>query len=157
MTLYGQQLSQQFAELRALAPIRLERFIAVSPSVLWSALTERSQLSQWFRSLPQFEAQVGFEFSFADALADGKKYGHRCRILAVVPSRLLRYAWQSDNSPGYSEVTFELSPTAGGTHLSVLHEGIETFIETHFFSKERFEMAWTRMIDRALSEYLSRL
>jgi len=101
------------------------------PEKVWRALTESALLAQWL--LPNdIRPEVGQRFRFQ--AGRGAEHGERiidCEVLAAETNRLLRYSWRSGENAANgrgesvdSVVSFELTKTAAGTHLRVVHRGI---------------------------------
>ena len=90
--------------------VRLERHLAHPVETVWAAVTEPSQLAQWFPTTVELELVVGGAVRFGDPQADPGG-----TVLELDPPRLLAFSWEGD------ELRFELEPEGGGTRLVLLH------------------------------------
>jgi len=102
--------------------LRFERQLAHSPELVWAALTEPTQLAQWF--MPgTVEPRLGGRLQ----LDSGEEGGTVGEVLAWDPPRLLTYSWVREGGTGASSlVRWELHPQAGDHTLLVLeHSGLE--------------------------------
>lgn len=131
----------------------IERTFNVPVEKVWSAITDRNAMQQWYFDLAEFRPEVGFEFSFEGGDAD-KYYLHLCKVIAAVPGKKLAYSWRYDGFDGISYVTFELFPEGSGTRLQLTHEGLETFPTLPDFARESFAAGWTAIIGSSLKEFL---
>ena len=121
---------------KALAPdtFQITRVLKAPPERVWSYLVDADKRSRWFNAGDDITANgQPFEMHFGHhRISDEKppaKYARfdgtqpdmvmQSKVLAFEPPRLLRYAWAEGK--GQSEVTFELTPHAGGTLLTLTH------------------------------------
>lgn len=93
--------------------VRLERRLPDPPAVVWRALTERDQLSQWFPcdvivEGGRWEVGTAISFPFPAQVIDMTLHG---TVLAVDEPKLLSYSW------GEEVLRFELYPDGDGTRL----------------------------------------
>jgi uncharacterized protein YndB with AHSA1/START domain len=110
--------------------------IAGTLDTVWTAITDPQQLRQWWNCGDSHmvsweqdlktggELKVRWEDSKGEAaLLNGK-------FLVVDPPRSLVYTWESSwvEHPT-SKVTWELKPTAKGTHVTVTHSGLRGYPE----------------------------
>lgn len=134
-------------------PLLIERTCNVPAELLWHALTDSQAMKQWFFDLPDFKAQVGYEFRFLGGRDEAHQYLHICVVTEVIEARKLTYSWRYDGYEGISYVTFELFPE--GAHLTRLkftHAGLETFPSDNAdLAKENFIDGWIH-ITRVLIE-----
>lgn len=113
--------------------------IAAPPDRVFRALTDASQLRQWFggsRECPEkswkMDARAGGRYSYATQPGGVEVNGVRAfacegEILEYVPPHLLIYTWIANwhDTPGRSTVVrWDLFPTATGTHVKVTHSGL---------------------------------
>ncbi len=137
-------------------PVIVERSYSHSIEQVWSALTDRDQMKQWYFDLAEFKPEVGFEFQF-EAGDDKKQYLHLCKVLEVEPLRKIAYSWRYADQPGNWVVTFELAPEGAGTHLKVTHTGLETFPQdSGDYARTNFEQGWTAIIGTNLPKFLDK-
>jgi uncharacterized protein YndB with AHSA1/START domain len=137
-------------------PVTATSVYQASVARVWSALVNNSELQKWYFTLPEFEAEVGFTFTFVGGPDEEHQYVHRCRITEVIPHKLISYTWAFDGYEGNSLVSFALSPgTDDATVVTVTHEGIETFAPGNpHFAKENFEVGWSHILNQSLKGYL---
>lgn len=122
---------------------------------VWSAITDKEQMKQWYFDLPEFKPEVGFEFSFTGGTEE-KSYLHHCRITEVIPGRKLKHSWQYDGYEGISFVTFELFEEGAQTRLKLTHAGLESFPQSNpDFAQKNFEAGWTDILGTYLKNYLA--
>ena len=137
--------------------IQVEKTFPISSSVIWNALTDPTEMKQWYFDIPDFKAEVGFEFSFTGEGRTGQKFVHQCRILRVIPERLLSYSWTYEGLNGYSEVSFELLPIGNDTKLVLMHKGVPSFSENGpDFAPESFTEGWNYIVNKSLEEFLNK-
>ena len=55
---------------------------------VWSALTDKAQMKEWYFDIPDFQLDVHNEFNFYEPGGE-KKYHHRGEILEVIPHQKL--------------------------------------------------------------------
>ncbi|MGH1343592.1 MAG: SRPBCC family protein [Nannocystales bacterium] len=141
---------------RETRPIIVEQTYDVPTEVVWQAITDGGEMSQWFFStIETFEATVGFETRFT-VEADGVDYVHLWRVEGVVPLRALRYRWRYEGLPGDSEVLWELSSTAEGAHLKLTHTIFESFpADDPAFTRAAGVDGWTFFLRERLCGFLS--
>ena len=121
---------------------------------VWSALTEKDRMKQWYFDIAEFRPERGFEFRFV-AGTEEKKWLHICKITEVIPGKRLRHSWRYDGITGISYVTFELFDEGKGTRLRLTHSGLETFpTEPPDFTEESFSKGWTYLTGTSLKDYL---
>jgi len=141
----------------ATTPIIVEKTFNVPVERVWKAITDKNEMKQWYFDIPDFKAEVGFEFQFYGEGKTGEKFLHLCKITDVVKNKKLRHSWCYDGYEGNSFVTFELFDEGGQTRLKLTHEGLETFPKTATddFAKENFTEGWTYIVNIALNDYLN--
>ena len=133
----------------------VEQEYAASPAHVWSAISDVTEMRDWYFPLDAFEPRVGFAFSFVSGNSEDKPYLHLCKVVEVIPQQKLSYTWQYDGLPGCTTVSFELSEQGGGTLLRLTHSGIETLAEGGAdFKKENFIGGWNHFLKTALADYL---
>src|SRR5690242_18568533 len=64
--------------------VLIERTFSAPVARVWMALTDVEQMRHWFFDLPEFKADVGFEFEFV-VEHEGNSYHHLCCVTEVVP------------------------------------------------------------------------
>ncbi|KAA2243618.1 SRPBCC domain-containing protein [Chitinophaga agrisoli] len=136
-------------------PLTLERTFNAPVERVWRAITDKDHMKQWYFDLPEFKAEVGFEFSFRAGKTD-RVFLHLCRVTEVEPNKKLTYSWQYEEFPGNSFVTFELFPEGDKTRLKLTHAGLETFGDSPEVARGNFETGWTMLIGTKLKEYVEK-
>jgi uncharacterized protein YndB with AHSA1/START domain len=137
-------------------PFVIERTYNASISRVWSAITDKNEMKEWYFDLKEFRAEVGFEFTFEGG-PDGRVYIHLCKVIEVIKEKKISYSWSYKGYKGESLVTFELFPEDGSTRLRLTHSGLETFPESNpDLAKKNFVAGWTDIIGRSLREYLEK-
>ena len=131
-----------------------QSFDAPSDKV-WKALTDNSQMKEWYFNIDSFRPEVGFKFHFT-AGDDKKKYLHLCEITEVIPGKKISYTWRYDDFEGNSLLSFELFDEGNHTRLKLTHSGLETFPNLPDFSPESFRKGWDYIIGTALKEFLEK-
>ncbi|HJT72563.1 MAG TPA: SRPBCC domain-containing protein [Chitinophaga sp.] len=139
-------------------PFVIERTYSAPVDKVWQAITDKEQMKEWYFTLDDFKAEVGFEFTFPGQGTKGEKYIHLCKITEVDPGKKLTYSWRYENLPGNSFVTFELFGEGDKTRLRLTHAGLETFAtDNPDFAKESFAKGWTELIGNLLKAYVEKV
>ncbi|MCD6012812.1 MAG: hypothetical protein K0Q79_2674 [Flavipsychrobacter sp.] len=137
-------------------PFIIERVFNAPVSRVWKAITDETDMRQWYFTLPGFKAEVGYEFNFTGG-PDDRRYLHLCKITEVVPEQRLTYSWQYDGYEGNSFVTFELFAEGDRTRIKLTHAGLETFPANNpDLAKENFAAGWTEFIGTSLKEFVEK-
>lgn len=137
-------------------PFIIERTFNVPIDKVWSAITDKDEMKQWYFDLPAFKPEVGLEFRFTGG-PDDRQYLHICKVTEVVPGRKITYSWRYDGYEGISYVTWELMEEGDKTKLKLTHAGLESFPASNpDLAKENFAAGWTDIIGRSLTEYLEK-
>lgn len=131
----------------------IEKIYNAPVEKVWKAITNADQMRQWYFDLPEFKAEVGFEFEFYGGTEE-EQFRHLCRVTEAEVNKRLAYTWRYDGYPGESRVTFQLSDEHGKTRLKLTHEGLETFTSLAAFAKENFATGWTALIATQLKTYV---
>ena len=94
-----------------------------APEKVWRALTDPALLAEWLLPVIDLELEPGKAFTFKTQAYPGWDGTVQCRFLEIEPHRKLSYTW----SVPFLEtvVTFTLTPTASGTHLTLVQSGFE--------------------------------
>jgi uncharacterized protein YndB with AHSA1/START domain len=101
--------------------LRFERRLRHPVEKVWSALTNPSQLAQWFAP-GEIELTLGGKVYLAFTDGDGVVDG---RVTAIEPPRVLEFTWTDEgNDLGF--VRWELSAEESGTRLVLTHTLPET-------------------------------
>jgi uncharacterized protein YndB with AHSA1/START domain len=103
------------AETRAVV---VEREFAHPPEKLWRALTTPHLIEAWLMK-NDFVPAIGHRFTLT-----GDWGSVDCEVLILEPNKTLSYSWGAMGVG--TVVTFELTPSGGGTHLRVEQSGFST-------------------------------
>jgi uncharacterized protein YndB with AHSA1/START domain len=96
------------------------------PTKVWRALTEPTLLAEWLLPVIGLELEPGAAFTFKTQPQPNWDGIVNCRMLEVDAHRRLSYAWGVAGGMDLETiVTFTLTPTASGTHLSLVHSGFK--------------------------------
>lgn len=133
-------------------PIIIEQVYPAPIGKVWNAITDRSEMKQWYFDLAEFKPETGFEFSFLGG--DDKQYVHLCQVTEVIQGKKLSYTWKYEGFEGCSEVVFELFDEGKATRLKLTHEGLETFPDNPDFARKNFVGGWTHITGVSLKDYL---
>jgi uncharacterized protein YndB with AHSA1/START domain len=143
----GQQTLARLAAKMERTPVVIERILNASPSRVWQAITDISQMKQWYMVyLESFKPEVGFETRF-NVRKDGQDFLHIWKVTEVVPEKKISYSWKYAGYTGDSLVTFELVPQGQHTMLKLTHSGLETFDPQKFpaLARGNFLEGWTAL------------
>jgi len=138
-------------------PVIKEVTLNAPASKVWQAITDKSDMKQWYFDLKDFKAEVGFEFQFWGG-DEEKQWLHLCKVTEVVKLKKLTYSWKYDGYEGISFVTFELFSEGNKTRLKLTHSGLESFPvdEVPEFRRENFDAGWTSIIGTSIKEFVDK-
>ena len=91
------------------------------PEKVWRALTDPALLAEWLLPVIGVKLERGAAFTFKTEPVGGWDGIVHCRIADIEPLRKLRCDWGVGDMA--TVVSFTLTPTASGTHLSLVHSG----------------------------------
>ena len=135
-------------------PIIVEETFDAPAATVWKAITDKTEMKQWYFDLAEFNAVKGFQFQFTGGPDDGIQYLHLCEVTEVIPGKKLSYSWRYDGYPGNSFVSFELFEKGSQTLLRLTHEGINTFPkENPDFAIANFAAGWNDIIHTSLKKH----
>ena len=101
----------------------VEREMPHAPEKLWRALTQPHLIAEWLMR-NDFVPAVGHRFNLRGEWGGVLD----CEVLTIEPEKTLAYTWNFSHADAAfdlkSIVTFTLTPTRAGTHLSVEQAGI---------------------------------
>jgi len=114
--------------------------IAAPPERVFRALTDASELKQWFTNPecpakvwemdPRLDGAYRYATEKGSVVVNGvDKFECHGHITEMDPPRLLAYTWFAnwhDDSSRRTVVRWELTPKSGGTHVKVTHSGLST-------------------------------
>ncbi len=139
-------------------PVSVEQLFHTEAETLWAALTEVSQMRQWyFDAIPDFKAQVGFKTQF-NVQAGGRDFPHVWKVTEVIPLQKISYDWEITGYEIDSYVNFELAPKEGNICLTLNCHGIESYPDNiPEFTRESCHAGWTYFIKESLPNYINAL
>src|SRR6476469_5358306 len=136
-------------------PIIIEKIFSAQVENIWKAITDKTEMKQWYFDLERFEPKVGFEFTFTGGPSPERQYVHLCKILESEENKKLKHSWRYEGYEGESFVTWELFPEANKTKLVLTHEALETFPASNpDFAKNNFVQGWNQIVNVSLKNYL---
>src|SRR5262245_28334184 len=94
-----------------------------SPEKVWRALTDPVLLAEWLLPVIGFKLEPGAAFTFKAQPQPGWDGTVNCRFREIEAHRKLSWAWVVGDID--TVVTFTLTPTAVGTHLSLVQSGFK--------------------------------
>jgi uncharacterized protein YndB with AHSA1/START domain len=103
--------------------ISLEFDLQHPPEKVWRALTDPELLAQWLLPVINFKLEPGTAFRFQAPPQPGWDGKVHCKLLEFEPPSMIRYQWVVGEMD--TMVTFLLTPTDTGTHLSLVHSGFK--------------------------------
>lgn len=137
-------------------PFVIEQTYNAPVEHVWDAITNNEKMKEWYFTLEDFKAEVGFKFTFNGGSKE-KTYTHLCEVTEVFPGKKLTHSWTYDGYPGESFVTWELFDKGDNkTRLRLTHTGLETFPAEKDFARESFAMGWTFITGTSLKGYLEK-
>ena len=128
--------------------LSLEFDLPHTPQKVWRALTDPALLTQWLLPVIGLRLERGAAFTFKTAPQPGWDGVVNCCFLEIEPKRKLSWTWVVGDID--TVVTFTLTPTPTGTHLSLVQSG---FRHKHHFGGARY--GW-KMMGNKLVELLDR-
>ena len=137
-------------------PLVIERIIHAPAAAIWSALTDPEEMKEWYFDIPDFRAEVGFQFQFSAGEGQEKSYVHLCEVLEVVPETKLSYSWRYEGYGGNSILTFELTPVSNDkTIVRLTHAGLLSFpIENPDLAPGNFVVGWNYFMGTGLPDFV---
>lgn len=94
-----------------------------SPEKVWRALTDPELLAEWLLPVVGFKPESGAAFMFKTQAYPGWDGTVNCQVLEIEAQRKISYTWRVPFLD--TVVTFTLTPTARGTHLSLVQSGFK--------------------------------
>ncbi|MCY1060100.1 SRPBCC domain-containing protein [Nannocystis sp. SCPEA4] len=94
-----------------------------SPEKVWRALTDPELLAEWLLPVVGFKPESGAAFMFKTQAYPGWDGTVNCQVLEIEAPRKISYTWRVPFLD--TVVTFTLTPTARGTHLSLVQSGFK--------------------------------
>ncbi len=108
--------------------------IDASPEVVFKAITDQEELTNWFPDQAIMEAKLGGKVKFIFYKDKERKQGElECvpegTIIEFIPNKKVSYSWRQANAPDFPNtvVTWELEEIADNkTRVKLLHTGFES-------------------------------
>ena len=137
-------------------PIVIEQLYDASLDEVWTAITERDQMIQWFfNNIPAFDSRVGFETKF-NVNSGGRYFLHLWKLTDVVPRERITYQWSYEGYKGESWVTFELFEQNDKAGITLTFKVVENFLDgIPEFTRKSGEQGWSYFIQSSLKDYLN--
>lgn len=124
---------------------------------VWSALTDKAQMKEWYFDIPDFVAEPHTEFAFYGG-SESDNYHHHCEVLEVIPNEKLKHTWSyPEISKEKTLVRWELEKDGDGTMVTLTHKGLENF--DHLgkdFEVESFNQGWNEIVGQSLKEFVEK-
>jgi uncharacterized protein YndB with AHSA1/START domain len=141
---------QMFKELGE--EIRKTIVIDATPDVVFKALTDEQELTQWFPNQAVLEARVDGAMEFRFERPDGERHTIQGRVIEIIPNKKLSYSWNMvGGSDPDSLVIWTLEPVDGGkTQVTLVHSGLRPAPKGEEWS---YEKGWTYFIGRLVERY----
>ena len=131
-----------------MSSLRIDRTLPAPTVRVWRALTDGAELSAWFWP-PRLQARAGIDAVPGGALrirSEVADLGISGTVTAVEEERSLSSTWRWDGEESETRVTIELAPEAGGTRVTVRHDG---FADDQAAAEH--VTGWTDCLDRLLA------
>jgi uncharacterized protein YndB with AHSA1/START domain len=133
-----------------LPSVTIVRRIKASPARIFRAITEPSQMLQWWGpdAGPTLSAEAdvrpGGRFSVVFRLMNGEEHNPTGVYREVIPDRKLVFTWEWPGMPEReSLVTFLLEPFDGGTELTLIHANLPDDE-----ARESHKAGWRGLLDK---------
>ena len=94
------------------------------PEKVWRALTDPVLLAEWLLPVVDLKLEPGAAFTFKTQPYPGWDGIVNCRILEIEAQKKISYTWVVGFGLD-TVVTFTLTPTPSGTHLSLVQSGFK--------------------------------
>ncbi len=136
-------------------PIIVEQVFKRSAAVVWQAITNVDQMTQWFfKDIPDFIPKVGFKTQF-NVQTPNRDFLHLWTITEVIPLQKIVCNWKYKDYAGDSYVTFELFESQDQTKLVLTTTVTEDFDDTiEEFKYESGLAGWNYFIKESLKHFL---
>jgi uncharacterized protein YndB with AHSA1/START domain len=96
-----------------------------APEKVWRALVDPGLLAEWLLPVVNLKLDPGAAFAFKTQSQPGWDGIVNCRFLEIEAQRKLSYTWSAGDMALDTVVTFTLTPTTSGTHLSLVQSGFK--------------------------------
>jgi uncharacterized protein YndB with AHSA1/START domain len=122
-----------------------------APQVVWKTLTTPELMGRWLMAPTGFEPKTGNRFTYQTTPAGEWDGVIQCEVLEVTPNERLVHTWRGghDANAGYGSrletvVTWTLTRTDGGTHLSLVHSGFR--MPNNDFAFQNMSKGWPKVV-----------
>jgi uncharacterized protein YndB with AHSA1/START domain len=127
--------------------IVIERVMPHPPEKIWRALTQSDLITQWLMK-NDFQATVGYRFTFRATPMPGWKGVTNCEVVTVEPPYRLVYRWgdgTESDSGLKTVVTWTLTPQSSGTLVRMEQSGFRLEDEAGF---KGMGGGWPRILEQ---------
>ncbi len=131
--------------------VSLEFELQHPPTKVWRALTHPELIAEWLFPPVDMKLEPGAAFTLKGKAMAGWDGIVNCRVVEVVAPKKLSYSWVVGDID--TVVTFTLTPTASGTHLSLVQTGFKPN-QKHNFGGARYGL---KMMGGKLVDLLARM
>jgi uncharacterized protein YndB with AHSA1/START domain len=142
--------------------IRKSIVIEASPDVVFKAITDPNELTNWFPDNAIFDGRIGgkvrFTFNKERSKELDRDYSPEGTIKEFILNKKVSYTWQLKDTPEFPEttVTWELEEIdANKTRVELVHSGFTGKEEGKLSFKEH-DQGWSYFLDR-LEKYCGKL
>jgi len=124
---------------------------------VWSAITNKAQMKEWYYDIPDFELGLHNEFNFYEP-GGANKYHHQGEILEVIPNEKFKYSWSyPEISKERTIVKWELEKRGDETEITLTHKGLENLDHLgEDFQMESFEKGWLGIVGHRLKAFVEK-
>ena len=138
-------------------PIIVSAFYPTKRSEVWSALSSKEEMIQWyFPQIPFFETVVGTKIEFL-VENEGRSFTHQWTILEADPPNCLLHTWSYQEHSGEATMRFDLTDTSEGTEVTATCTVLKDFPQDiPEFKRESCVAGWDYFLNQALAGYLKK-
>jgi uncharacterized protein YndB with AHSA1/START domain len=134
--------------------ITVQQQLNAPVQVVWQALTNATQMKNWYFATEDFIAEPGFGFVMYGE-KDGNYFPIHCCILEVVTNKRLSYSWKEESLGAATIVNFELLEIGPHTLLTLTHTGLKNTAPTlTHLAAARQMTGWENIIQQSLKDYV---
>lgn len=115
--------------------IEIEKHIVIdaSPEVVFKAITDPKELTNWFPDQAVLEAKIGGKVKFSFYKEEGEhgdcSGAAEGTVIEFIPNKKVSYTWEKHSTPDFPRtvVTWEIEEIENGrTRVNLLHTGFES-------------------------------
>jgi uncharacterized protein YndB with AHSA1/START domain len=137
--------------------IEIKKTIVIDapPDIVFKAITDPAELTNWFPDHAILEPRVGGKVRFSffkekSAAEHQRDFLQEGTIKEFIPGKKVSYTWQFKDTPEFPEtiVTWELEEIDNNKTKVVLNHSGFTGKETGKLSSKEFDNGWTYFLDR---------